>query len=126
MQRVFRAIALGELDDEAVSSTVFRPVPGLLLDQVAQPESDGSWSAGQCVARLTEGVGCEGTIDSSLTAVLTAMDGTATLADATRAAAERLGLEPNELLTPARAMARGLYQQGFLDRQEDLVTNPIG
>jgi len=117
VQRVFAAIATGELSDEQLIGTVFRPVLEMRLEQIAQPGPDGTWALGQCVARLTEGVGCEGTLDSTLATVLSSMDGNVTLDAAVAAAADQLGVDRDELLAPAVAMARGLYELGFLDRQ---------
>ncbi|HKW72236.1 MAG TPA: hypothetical protein VJQ08_05360, partial [Candidatus Dormibacteraeota bacterium] len=115
VQRVFAAIAAGDVTHEQLMRTVFRPVPELRLEQIAQLGADGTWTVGQCVARLTEGVGCEGTIDSTLATVLTSLDGQVSLTEAVANAADQLGTDRAELLEPAAAMARGLYQLGFLE-----------
>ena len=116
VQRVFAAIAAGDLSHEQLMRSVFRPVTELRLEQIAQLGADGTWTVGQCVARLTEGVGCEGTIDSTLATVLTSLDGQVSLTEAVANAADQLGTDRAELLEPAAAMARGLYQLGFLER----------
>jgi hypothetical protein len=119
VQRVFSALAAGDLDDKQVGASVFTPVPEQQIEQASRPLADGSWAAADCTVRLVEGVGSEGTLDMSLVRVLTLLNGRLSLDKASAKAATQLGLKAGELREPARAMARGLYRLGFLTRAQD-------
>jgi hypothetical protein len=119
VQRVMTALARGPIPDRQLRSTVFSPVPEQRLEQVASPAGDGTWNTGECTVRLAAGVGSEGTLDASLAAVLTALDGRRTLEAAVAVAAAQLEVDAADLRPGAMAMARGLCQLGFLVRAED-------
>jgi methylase of polypeptide subunit release factors len=119
VQRVLDAIAAGPLTDQQLEDTVFKPVPEQRLEQVVSPAPDGTWTVATCTVRLSAGVGSEGTLDSALATVLTALDGRVTFDAALTTAAAQLEVDAAALRPTALNMARALYQLGFLVRAED-------
>jgi hypothetical protein len=118
VQRVFGAMAAGELSDETARATAFVPVPELEVEQVVR-SVPGGWTIDRCNVRLTEGVGYSWSIDPTLAAVVLGLDGRLTLDGAIGAASTQVGIGIDSLQPPALSLARRLYELGFLVRPED-------
>jgi hypothetical protein len=81
--------------------------------------ADGVWRQDQATLTLTQGIAFSGSLDLSTGQLLQELDGVRTLREAVKEAARELGLSSSDqavLSETGIAMARRLYQLGFLVR----------
>lgn len=76
--------------------------------------ADGRWQPGRSLLKQTEGFAFRGELAESLQALLAALDGRRTLAEAADELAARHHIDPGQVRTAAVEAARGLLRSGFL------------
>jgi hypothetical protein len=118
--RVFEAedFLRGLRDDRSLLNEKFALVPEHRLDQ-GMRSIDGQWTLEDSTLTLTQGIAFSGTLDLNTAQLLQHFDGRNTLKQAVAKASRELRLPPGDtasLADTAIAMAKRLYQLGFLDR----------
>ena len=105
-------------DDRALLQERFAVVPEHRLEQHMRAV-DGQWELDESTLTLTQGIEFRGTLDVNSAELLRHLDGRSTLSQAVAKARHELGLPARDtapLSDTAVAMARRLYQLGFLVR----------
>jgi SAM-dependent methyltransferase len=120
--RVFEAedFLRGLDDDRPLLNEVFDLVPEHLLEQ-GMRSKDGQWTLEDATLTLTQGIAFRGTLDLNTAQLLQHFDGHNTLKQAVAKTSRDLRLSSADaasLTDTAIAMARRLYQLGFLDRAQ--------
>lgn len=120
VRRVFEAedFLRGLDDDRALLQERFAVVPEHRLEQRMRAV-DGQWQLDESTLTLAQGIEFRGTLDVNSAEILRHLDGRNTLSEAVGKARRELGLPARDtapLSETAVAMARRLYQLGFLVR----------
>jgi hypothetical protein len=115
IERIFSAAKdLGRGRNQSVLDRRFALAEGTRLEQ-SLTRTDSGWEQGATTLRVTEGIGFEGALDTTMTQVLLALDGERTGRDAATSVAAALGLEGDtEIVELTEAMIVELYSLGLL------------
>ena len=104
---------LADTEDEQLLGTALRVAPGVVLEQIAEPDA-GGWSPTATRLRQTSGLHATGEIDPVGIAVVGAADGERPLGDLLERIAGQFGIEPAALRSGALDAVRSLVEEGFL------------
>jgi hypothetical protein len=118
--RVFEAedFLLGISDERSLLKEKFALLPEHVLEQSMRAK-EGQWMLEESTLTLTQGIAFRGNLDTNTALLLQHLDGRNTLKQAVAKTGRELGLPPGDtasLADTAIAMAKRLYQLGFLDR----------
>lgn len=123
VRRVFEAedYLRGLRDDRNLLNEKFALVPEHHLEQ-GMRSVEGAWTLEEATLTLTQGIAFRGTLDLNTAQLLQHFDGRNTLQQAVAKTRGELRLPPRDiapLTETAIAMAKRLYQLGFLDRKSE-------